>query len=44
MDADHLMMAGGSWITTGTGASKYYRLWFRPYFYQHAGFRLAKSL
>lgn len=44
MDSDHIMMAGGSWITTGTGASKYYRLWFRPYFYQHAGFRLAKTL
>ncbi len=44
MDSDHLMMTGGSWITTGTGASKYYRLWFRPYFYQHAGFRLARTL
>ena len=43
MDSDHGMMAGGSWITTGTGASKYYRLWFRRHFYQHAGFRMAKS-
>ena len=43
MDADHSMMAGGAWVTTGTGASKYYRLWFRRHFYQHAGFRLAKS-
>lgn len=41
MDKDHGMMAGGSWITTGTGASKYYRLWFRRHFFQHAGFRLA---
>ncbi|MFK7950566.1 MAG: 5-histidylcysteine sulfoxide synthase [Saprospiraceae bacterium] len=44
MDEEHSMLAGGSWITTGTGASKYYRLWFRRHFYQHAGFRLAKSL
>jgi 5-histidylcysteine sulfoxide synthase len=42
-DSDHLMMLGGSWATTGTGASKFYRLWFRKFFYQHAGFRLAKS-
>ena len=41
MDSEHGMMAGGAWATTGTGASKYYRLWFRRYFYQHAGFRLA---
>ena len=44
MDKDHSMMAGASWATTGTGASKYYRLWFRRHFFQHAGFRLAKSL
>ncbi|MGB1241136.1 MAG: 5-histidylcysteine sulfoxide synthase [Chitinophagales bacterium] len=44
MDKDHGMMAGASWATTGTGISKYYRLWFRRHFYQHAGFRLAKSL
>jgi len=43
MDDQHGMMAGGSWITTGTGASKYYRLWFRRNFFQHAGFRLAKD-
>lgn len=43
MDEDHGMMAGGSWVTMGTGASKYYRLWFRRHFYQHAGFRLAKD-
>ncbi|MCB0851703.1 MAG: 5-histidylcysteine sulfoxide synthase, partial [Bacteroidetes bacterium] len=41
MDEDHGMMAGGAWTTTGTGASKYYRLWFRRHFFQHAGFRLA---
>lgn len=42
MDNDHSMLAGGAWATTGTGASRYYRLWFRRHFYQHAGFRLAK--
>ena len=42
-DEDHAMLLGGSWATTGTGASKYYRLWFRRCFYQHAGFRLARS-
>jgi len=44
MDEEHGMMAGGSWATTGTGASKYYRLWFRRHFFQHAGFRLAKDI
>jgi 5-histidylcysteine sulfoxide synthase len=43
-DSEHSMLAGPSWATTGTGASKYYRLWFRRHFYQHAGFRLAKSI
>ncbi|MBK7409918.1 MAG: 5-histidylcysteine sulfoxide synthase [Saprospirales bacterium] len=43
-DNAHSMLAGGAWVTTGTGASKYYRLWFRRHFYQHAGFRLARSL
>lgn len=42
-DSDHGMMMGGSWATTGTGASRHYRLWFRHNFMQHAGFRLAKS-
>lgn len=40
-DTKHNMMAGGSWITNGTEACKYYRNWFRPNFYQHAGFRIA---
>ena len=40
-DTKHNMMAGGSWITSGTEAEKYYRNWFRPNFYQHAGFRVA---
>ncbi|MGH1335887.1 MAG: 5-histidylcysteine sulfoxide synthase [Aureispira sp.] len=44
MDKEHGMMAGGAWATTGTGTSKYYRLWFRRHFFQHAGFRLAKDV
>lgn len=36
----HGMMAGGSWASTGNSASRYYRLWFRRDFVQHAGFRL----
>lgn len=43
-DNNHAMLLGGSWSTTGTGASKYYRLWFRRFFFQHAGFRLSKAL
>lgn len=43
-DDKHRMMLGGSWITNGTEALKYYRNWFRPNFYQHAGFRIAKSI
>ena len=41
-DSDHGMMAGGSWASTGNSASRYYRLWFRRDFIQHAGFRLVK--
>lgn len=44
MDDQHGMMAGGSWASSGTSASKYYRLWFRRGFFQHAGFRIATSL
>lgn len=43
-DEDHSMLLGGAWATTGTGASRYYRLWFRRHFFQHAGFRMARSL
>ncbi|UKO96325.1 5-histidylcysteine sulfoxide synthase [Nostoc sp. UHCC 0870] len=39
-DDKHNMMLGGCWITNGTEALKYYRNWFRPNFYQHAGFRI----
>ncbi|MEA5462406.1 5-histidylcysteine sulfoxide synthase [Leptothoe sp. PORK10 BA2] len=40
----HQMMAGGSWISCGAGALPHYRNWFRPNFYQHAGFRLAEDI
>lgn len=43
-NSQHQMMLGGAWITTGTEALSYYRNWFRRNFYQHAGFRIAKSL
>lgn len=43
-DEEHGMMAGGSWASTGNSASRYYRLWFRRDFIQHAGFRLVKSI
>jgi formylglycine-generating enzyme required for sulfatase activity len=37
----HKMLLGGSWASTGATASQFYRLWFRPGFLQHAGFRMA---
>lgn len=40
-DRYHGMLRGGSWASTGTSASKFYRLWFRRHFLQHAGFRVA---
>ena len=43
-DNKYLMMLGGSWATNGTMALACYRNWFRPYFYQHVGFRIAESL
>ncbi|NES69684.1 MAG: 5-histidylcysteine sulfoxide synthase, partial [Okeania sp. SIO2D1] len=42
-DSRHNMMLGGCWITNGTEALKYYRNWFRPNFYQHAGFRIVQG-
>jgi len=39
-DTKHYMMVGGSWITCGAEALTDYRNWFRPNFYQHAGFRI----
>jgi 5-histidylcysteine sulfoxide synthase len=43
-DTQHQMMLGGCWITNGTEALKYYRNWFRPNFYQHAGFRIVRDI
>ncbi|CCQ59170.1 Protein of unknown function DUF323 [Crocosphaera watsonii WH 0005] len=37
------MMLGGAWVTQGTETLKYYRNWFRPNFYQHAGFRIVSN-
>lgn len=42
-DTKHQMMLGGCWITNGTEALRYYRNWFRPHFYQHAGFRIVQE-
>ncbi|WP_373478548.1 5-histidylcysteine sulfoxide synthase [Geminocystis sp.] len=42
-DNRHYMLMGGSWATNGYEATPYYRNWFRPYFYQHAGFRIILS-
>lgn len=42
-NSQHKMMLGGAWVTNGTEALKFYRNWFRPNFYQHAGFRIAQS-
>lgn len=39
-DYQHKMLIGGSWISNGIEANRFYRNWFRPYFYQHAGFRI----
>lgn len=43
-DDKHQIMLGGSWATNGSMALPSYRNWFRPYFYQHAGFRIAQDL
>jgi len=42
-DSQHKMMLGGAWVTNGTEALKFYRNWFRPNFYQHAGFRIVQN-
>ncbi len=43
-DKHHIMMLGGSWATTGSSALPDYRLWFRRNFFQHAGFRIVRSV
>lgn len=42
-DNRHYLLTGGAWITSGTEATPYYRNWFRPHFYQHAGFRIVTN-
>ncbi|MDX2094690.1 MAG: 5-histidylcysteine sulfoxide synthase [Alphaproteobacteria bacterium] len=41
-DGEHQMILGGSFISTGDLASIWARFHFRPHFFQHAGFRLAR--
>jgi 5-histidylcysteine sulfoxide synthase len=43
-DGKHQMMLGGSFISCGHEASHWARFHFRPHFYQHSGFRMARSL
>lgn len=43
-DAQHNIILGGAWSSTGTYASSSCRNWFRRSFYQHAGFRIAQDL
>ncbi len=42
-DGEHQMLLGGSFISTGDEASQFARFHFRPHFFQHAGFRIARS-
>jgi 5-histidylcysteine sulfoxide synthase/putative 4-mercaptohistidine N1-methyltranferase len=43
-DGKHKMIMGGSFISTGDEAGPWARFHFRPHFFQHAGFRVARSL
>lgn len=42
-DGRHQMIMGGSFVSTGDEAEPYARFHFRPHFFQHAGFRVARS-
>ena len=42
-DGMHNIIKGGSWISTGSEATKHGRYAFRRHFYQHAGFRMIES-
>jgi 5-histidylcysteine sulfoxide synthase len=42
-DGRHTMMTGGSWVSTGDEASRFARFSFRRHFFQHLGFRVARS-
>ena len=35
---------GGSWVSTGDSASRFARFAFRRHFFQHAGFRVCRSI
>jgi 5-histidylcysteine sulfoxide synthase/putative 4-mercaptohistidine N1-methyltranferase len=41
-DGEHQMILGGSFASTGDLASTWARFHFRPHFFQHAGFRIAR--
>jgi len=43
-DNKHYLIVGGSWASMGAYASTFCRNWFRPYFYQHVGFRIARDM
>lgn len=42
-DNKHMLIKGGSWISTGNEALKSARYAFRKHFYQHAGFRYVEA-
>jgi 5-histidylcysteine sulfoxide synthase len=42
-DGKHQMIFGGSFVSTADEASQWARFHFRPHFFQHAGFRIARS-
>jgi 5-histidylcysteine sulfoxide synthase len=43
-DGKHNLMAGGSWASSGSFTSRFCRNFFRRHFFQHCGFRLARSV
>jgi formylglycine-generating enzyme required for sulfatase activity len=43
-DGEHQMIFGGSFISTGDEASEWARFHFRPHFFQHASFRMSRSV
>ncbi|KAK3089792.1 hypothetical protein FSP39_006572 [Pinctada imbricata] len=43
-DGRHNIILGGSWVSTGDEASRFARYAFRRHFFQHAGFRLARTI
>jgi 5-histidylcysteine sulfoxide synthase len=42
-DGKHQMIAGGSFMSCGNEAGMHSRFHFRPHFYQHSGFRMART-